>query len=969
MINIGGNTNAIAYDNLLQPYAGGFTIHAQGFYLLEKNGLTPGNKIITFPGIQSPKNGNDEMIIIVMLYENASDIKFVLRNTPVTPYTSNTVSLSAIAPTPILGRSVGDFLYMTHGFTTQSSTLNLSSGWNVNLNEKLINTGGSNPSSLFPDEHDGISYIVGHRNYSIGNPSVTLTRSSSTGVTAIETMLFTVNPLASPSVSGTVYKDIDGPINVNGSVTNAGGLYVNVINSENNLVYSAMVNTSGVFTIPMGYVEEGITYRLELSRNTVTIGAAAPVKALPSGWVTVGENATGVSPYSNDGTNDGSINLTIGSTNIIGLRFGINGATCTAGTTAPRVQNISNICPITTINLATAHTGTLPSGASLVWFTNNTHTGTALSGTQITSAEVGTYYAFYYDSINNCYSPASDAVNVIMNPCFVCPPDPYAAQQTWWLPYRWPSGSAVRIDFQTGSAILNNPVTDTFGQGSTSAFEGNVAVTNPVTGELLFVTDGNKVYRGVDGLLASGPAVGGNESAGEAAAVIPDPSGILGRNFLIIGNSASGTVGSLKMAKYDLQTNTVSDIKILLSNVINEALEVIPHTNGTDYWILVHTNDQNVKSYLYSKVNGFNPTPVSFTSVSDFGGVNISNTSVYAFISWDPRNAGSILITRHNKIGMASFNPSTGILGTWNSKVTTTDVSTGYSAALSTNGKYIYYVEGGTNIVRYHNIDNGVNYSIGSIGSKGAGLKIAKDERLYVVGYPNSESGLYYFSTPDNPPTNNPTALLPIFNTGGRGVALQLPNNVYWGCINCQSGTTAPLLTNANITSNPGTVANLISLLTASNQPAGTAFTVHSDAIATDINKLSNSDLIIPGKNYYIAFYDGLAICYSPTVVITPSPICYNDPIKENGFKNETNIGITLLKRSGEWPMIRNSGHIVLESNSLGFVPTRMTTIQLESIKSAGNAIEGMMSYDTDAKCMKIYDGITWKCFNTPSCP
>ena len=291
---------------------------------------------------------------------------------------------------------------------------------------------------------------------------------------------------------------------------------------------------------------------------------------------------------------------------------------------------------------------------------------------------------------------------------------------------------------------------------------------------------------------------------------------------------------------------------------------------------------------------------------------------------------------------------------------------TGYSAALSPNGRYIYYAPSLSGTIRYHDTKTGNDYSIGTIGSQGAGLKVAKDGRLYIVGY---DSGLYYFTTPDAPPTNNPTALLPVFYTGGRGVSLQLPNNVYWGCITCQSGTAAPVLASTNITSNPATVGDLIALLSASNKPAGTVITIHSGTPATDANKLANSTAIVAGTTYYAAFYDGLAICYSPTIEINPFPVCYNDPIIENGFKNETNTGITLLKRSGEWPMVRNSGGIALESNSLGFVPTRMTTVQLETIKSTGNAIEGMMSYDIDAKCMKIYDGTSWKCFNTPSCP
>lgn len=94
-------------------------------------------------------------------------------------------------------------------------------------------------------------------------------------------------------------------------------------------------------------------------------------------------------------------------------------ASCNAGFTAPTISptSISNVCPATTVNLNTLHTGTIPPlpGVSLVWFTNNTHTGAAYATPS--AAGAGNYYAFYYDSVNNCYSPASLRVTVTINSC------------------------------------------------------------------------------------------------------------------------------------------------------------------------------------------------------------------------------------------------------------------------------------------------------------------------------------------------------------------------------------------------------------------------------------------------------------------------------------------------------------------------------------------------------------------------
>lgn len=573
--------------------------------------------------------------------------------------------------------------------------------------------------------------------------------------------------------------------------------------------------------------------------------------------------------------------------------------------------------------------------------------------------------------------------NNLVNDCisFVCPPDPYAAQQTWWLPegragFGLTGGNVVRIDFQSGSAVLNNPADGVFGQNSTIGSlggEGNTAVTNPVTGDLLFVTDGNSIFK-YDGTKASGPGVGGNASAEEAAGAIPDPQGVLGRDFIVFGNSSNNLAGTLSMGKYNLETNVVSNVTTLLpASSIYEALEIIPHTNGNDYWILVNTTDQKVKSYLYTKANGFDATPVSSIDVPNLPGGNPAVISISSFISWDPRNPGTLLIGRHDKLGLSSFDPATGAIGDWSIKISTpppggapsADIyniysKTGYSAALSANGKYIYYSPTTSNGLYYYNIATGVSYQIGSSSADIQGIKLAPDGRLYVIS--NISSGgtynryLQYYTTPDTPPATNSTTLLPTFYQSGRLFAVQLPNNVYWGCITCQAGTAAPALTNTNISPAPATVGDLIAVLSASNMPAGTAFTIHTGATATDTNKLADNTAIVPGTTYYVAFYDGLAVCYSPTTAVFVGS-CINNPV--TGIPDSyTLTGISNLAGfANGWPGNVPNGFLAIESKNKGFVITRVA-----NTSAIVTPVEGMLIYDLSANCVKLYNGTSWKC-------
>lgn len=87
--------------------------------------------------------------------------------------------------------------------------------------------------------------------------------------------------------------------------------------------------------------------------------------------------------------------------------------------TAPLLSanSISNACPTTTVNLNSLVTNFPPMSADTTvrWFTNNTAMGNhyATPGTAV----AGTYYAFFYDTVDSCYGPASGAVTVLINGC------------------------------------------------------------------------------------------------------------------------------------------------------------------------------------------------------------------------------------------------------------------------------------------------------------------------------------------------------------------------------------------------------------------------------------------------------------------------------------------------------------------------------------------------------------------------
>lgn len=92
---------------------------------------------------------------------------------------------------------------------------------------------------------------------------------------------------------------------------------------------------------------------------------------------------------------------------------------CPTDSPALSSTSISNVCPSSAVNLNNLVISTTPANSTLVWFDGSD----PLTSNQVlmpsTVTTTGTYFAFYYNNVppNNCYGPASLAVNVVISIC------------------------------------------------------------------------------------------------------------------------------------------------------------------------------------------------------------------------------------------------------------------------------------------------------------------------------------------------------------------------------------------------------------------------------------------------------------------------------------------------------------------------------------------------------------------------
>ena len=231
------------------------------------------------------------------------------------------------------------------------------------------------------------------------NPTLTKTVSPSTiisGGTATYTFTITNNSSGNVTQSGLSFTD-----NLPSGLRIAATPNVVVTGLSGG---SVSATPGGTFVTATGYsIAAGATATIRVNVTNASGQLNASCSANPAAFTNSASRIVGLS--SNLTNSVGNVCLSV--------------IACPAGVSAPALNSSGVIahCPATGYNLNTVHSGTIPAGSGLLWFTNNTHSGTAIISTVTNNAGAGTYYAFYYNSTYDCYSPASAAVTVSVASC------------------------------------------------------------------------------------------------------------------------------------------------------------------------------------------------------------------------------------------------------------------------------------------------------------------------------------------------------------------------------------------------------------------------------------------------------------------------------------------------------------------------------------------------------------------------
>lgn len=221
----------------------------------------------------------------------------------------------------------------------------------------------------------------------------------------------------------------------------------------------------------------------------------------------------------------------------------------------------------------------------------------------------------------------------------------------------WMFGNKAVLDFRSGT-----PVADS---AELSTLEGCASVSDPLTGELLFYTNGMTCWNRSHQVMPNGSGLLGNTSVSttDGVCVVPmidspgkyylfsmtgptgaggDPNGAL--YYSVVDMALEGGMGNIESGR----KNIVLDTDTLMS----EGMTAIPG-NNCDIWLLVHAYVEPVFKAYHITREGVNHTPV----VSEAGGQIHKTLGLMGSPAGSYLAGGMTVSPDRNLVAMTSFLP------------------------------------------------------------------------------------------------------------------------------------------------------------------------------------------------------------------------------------------------------------------------------------------------------------------------
>jgi hypothetical protein len=299
----------------------------------------------------------------------------------------------------------------------------------------------------------------------------------------------------------------------------------------------------------------------------------------------------------------------------------------------------------------------------------------------------------------------------------------------------WYFAKHIALNFSTGTPV--NMLTSAMW-----AFEGSASISDSL-GNLLFYSDGIKVWDKNNNLMPNGFELNGAYSSTQSTIIVKKP---LSNHlyYIFTTDDIYDSIGFCYSIIDMNLNNGLGDIvvkNILVRNNISEKLTGIRHCNGIDFWILVH--DKITNSFYNYKLtsNGLSASPIQTDLGCKYKYHNYIPSGISGYLKASP-DGKMIAATAGDTLQLFDFNNANGIISNLiNIPFIAPEPieSRLYGVSFSPNSKYLYVTCPGMPGVFQFDVSSKVQSTI--IASKyitpspsgGAAMALAPDNKIYIT--------------------------------------------------------------------------------------------------------------------------------------------------------------------------------------------------------------------------------------------
>ena len=248
----------------------------------------------------------------------------------------------------------------------------------------------------------------------------------------------------------------------------------------------------------------------------------------------------------------------------------------------------------------------------------------------------------------------------------------------------------------------DNTASSVTGQATPFGTGGSAVATDPGNANLLFYSDGANIYDACHGIMPNGGGITANSAANQPTAVTTVP-GQTKKYFLFTNTASFTTGGTISRSVIDMNlfgnalfpSPALGDVEsknAAIPGLTNrsEGMIVVPHNNGTDYWLITH--EVNTQNYSATLINAGSYTGTFNTTTTTGVGLpitvaNFAYNASLGKVAVSPQgpSTDALILNFDNTAGTFSFDRyifNTGLPTAGNQSI--------YDIEWSTSGQYLY---------------------------------------------------------------------------------------------------------------------------------------------------------------------------------------------------------------------------------------------------------------------------------------